>query len=225
MPRLFSATLKLTNTAESKMSKFEKRSRCLEDAGLKHKVGGWYFTIKEKNQLFKTLLLNEDIVNVPCRLRSMAMYFRDKENTISRGELATAKLSFRLTTRDLDDCEHRYKQRDLLPNFEKGRHASVHFLREILEQAEVKPADFIRRHCLALPSCHEHESCKEIHGKLPEHAFISFTCCYSEECEGEFNADNMTKCVSSRHGRPVAVRPLSELVDCEEEKRCNLEDK
>ena len=206
------------------MSKFDWRSHCMEESGLRHKVGNWYITAQEKEQLYDVLVLRKHPSKLPCRLRSMCAYFVDKE-VAQCGEFVTAKLSFRLTTWDLDDCERRYKQRGP-PHFKANMHPIAHFLREIWEQAEVKPANFIRKHCLALPSCHEHETCKEIHGKLPEHVFVNFTCCHRESCKGEFNTKNTARVSIAKYGRPVAARPFSELFESEEKfEAYNLEDK
>ena len=201
--------------SKKEMSKFEWRSHCTEDAGLKHKVGGWFITSKERDQLKSVLVKGKHPSNLPCRLRSMCAYFVDKE-VAKCGEFVTSKLAFRLTTWDLDDCEHRYKMRGP-PHFETDTHPSAHFLREVYEQAEVKPADFIRKHCLAIPSCHEHETCKEIHSKLPEHSFVNFTCCHRESCTGEFNSTNTARVTIAKYGMPVAARPFSELFELEEE--------
>ena len=211
-------TLKLTIMAVRKegMSNFDWRSLCTEEAGLLHKVGGWYLTRREQKDLIDVMILGKSPRNIPCRIRSMAAYFVDKD-VAKCGEFVTSKMSFRLSTANLDEFEGRYKIRGP-PHYASDIPPINHFLSDILRESEVVDVDFIRKNCLSLPICGEHKVCKEIHSKLPAHLVVKFTCCNRESCDGEFNATTMYDLACRDYGVPIASIPFSDIFNLKDVK-------
>jgi len=83
----------------------------------------------------------------------------------------------------MDEMRARFEARGP-PHYEKIP-PSVHFLKMIAEEFEIKPASFIGENCFTLKWCDKHESCRKIH-KWGKDQKLRLVCCDKTTCTSPF---------------------------------------
>ena len=169
--------------AESATRHWFSDAATFDEILLNHKVGGIYLTFLEYLDVVAVLNRQVCTKQLPCRVMSTLSFFMDREAALNQAEHIVSRCSFNYMAKDMEEMKSRFEARGP-PHYEK-LHPSVHFLKMIVENAEIRPASFIAKHCFTLEWCDKHECCRKIH-KWGKDRKLRLVCCDQTTCTSPF---------------------------------------
>ena len=156
----------------------------VEEIMLTHKVGGWYLTLEERERMRAVLNMELFPTRLSCRVKGVCSWFLRPEESETDLEHVFCCTSFNITLDDLKEMRGRYLMRGP-PLFPKNVSPMIYLVQTMVDECEIKSAEWILEHCFTFYSCDEHNCCKSFF-EVPEKLFcfrrIRFSCCNDHNC-------------------------------------------